>query len=57
MRETLALRPQFDLADEVTIPRRTIPEGSIDAGTAYQLIHDELMLDGNPRRSAMGRRT
>jgi glutamate decarboxylase len=47
--ETLALRPQFDLADEVTIPRRTIPDGSIDARTAYQLIHDELMFDGNPR--------
>src|SRR3954454_709406 len=47
--ETLALRPQFDLADEVTIPRRTIPDRSIDARTAYQLIHDELMFDGNPR--------
>ena len=49
MRDTLAVRPQFDLAAEVTIPRRTIPDGSIDAGTAYQLIHDELMFDGNPR--------
>jgi glutamate decarboxylase len=33
----------------VEIPRSRLPESAIDPGTAYQLVHDELMLDGNAR--------
>ena len=31
------------------IPRFSLPESSMPAQTAYRLIHDELMLDGNSR--------
>jgi glutamate decarboxylase len=40
--------PLFSLAyDE--IPRNAIPAGEMSPDLAYQLIHDELMLDGNAR--------
>ncbi|HUK94210.1 MAG TPA: glutamate decarboxylase [Gaiellaceae bacterium] len=32
-----------------TIPRHELPEGEIPPDIAYQIIHDELMLDGNAR--------
>ncbi len=31
------------------VPRYELPEGEMDAQSAYSLIHDELMLDGNAR--------
>ncbi|MFD4676147.1 glutamate decarboxylase [Lentzea sp. NPDC058450] len=31
------------------IPRDRMPAGELDADTAYQVVHDELMLDGNSR--------
>ncbi|WP_241780888.1 pyridoxal-dependent decarboxylase, partial [Acidithiobacillus thiooxidans] len=31
------------------IPKYRLPDGEMPAQTAYQLIHDELMLDGNAR--------
>jgi glutamate decarboxylase len=31
------------------IPKYVLPEGGIDAGLAYELIHDELLLDGSAR--------
>lgn len=31
------------------IPKFSLPEGEMDADSAYRLIHDELMLDGNAR--------
>ena len=31
------------------IPRHRIPEGEIPPDVAYQIIHDELMIDGNAR--------
>jgi glutamate decarboxylase len=31
------------------IPRREIPAGELPSDVAYQIIHDELMLDGNAR--------
>ncbi|WP_394620681.1 glutamate decarboxylase [Lentzea sp. JNUCC 0626] len=31
------------------IPRDRMPLGELDADTAYQVVHDELMLDGNSR--------
>src|SRR5262245_49231572 len=30
------------------IPRYAIPDGQMEADAAYQLIHDELTLDGTP---------
>jgi glutamate decarboxylase len=43
----LAVAPIFTL--ERRIPRHELSEGEIPADVAYQVIHDELMLDGNAR--------
>ncbi|MGO1864810.1 MAG: glutamate decarboxylase [Corynebacterium variabile] len=46
----LELNPLFARTDEATsFPRHRIPEHSSLPETAYQLIHDEAMLDGNAR--------
>ena len=37
------------LSQEVTAPDRRMADGALPADVAYQLIHDELMLDGNAR--------
>jgi glutamate decarboxylase len=34
---------------EAVLPRHRLPEGPMAPATAYQLVHDELMLDGNSR--------
>ncbi|MGW7490807.1 glutamate decarboxylase [Streptomyces sp. NPDC054786] len=34
---------------ETSPPRHTLPDGPISPHTAYQFVHDELMLDGNSR--------
>src|SRR3954447_25817679 len=46
--DELAVAPLFSLETE-TIPRHELPEGEMAPDVAYQLIHDELMLDGNAR--------
>ncbi|WVQ85190.1 glutamate decarboxylase [Cryptococcus sp. DSM 104549] len=33
---------------EVEIPRYNIPDSGVNAKVCYQLLHDELLLDGNP---------
>jgi len=43
----LALEPIFGL--EGKIPRHELPEGELPRYVAYEIIHDELMLDGNAR--------
>ncbi len=43
----LALEPIFGL--EGRIPRHELPEGELPRDVAYEVIHDELMLDGNAR--------
>jgi glutamate decarboxylase len=43
----LALEPIFGL--EGTIPRHELPDGELPRDVAYEIIHDELMLDGNAR--------
>ncbi len=43
----LAVEPLFTI--EGAIPRDEIPKSVIEPRTAYQIIHDELMLDGNAR--------
>jgi glutamate decarboxylase len=35
--------------EPVSVPRHELPAGEMEPETAYQLIHDELMLDGNAR--------
>jgi glutamate decarboxylase len=44
----LSLAPLF-CRERDTIPRHQLPEGEMDPDVAYQIIHDELMLDGNAR--------
>ncbi len=45
----LSIRPQFADPDMDDVPRERLPDGEMDAATAYQVVHDELMLDGNAR--------
>src|SRR5262245_57843496 len=48
--EFLAPRPQFARTAELEpVPRFRLPEGPMDPSTAYELVHDELILDGNAR--------
>jgi glutamate decarboxylase len=44
----LAVAPIFTLETE-RIPRHRVPDGELPPDVAYQIIHDELMLDGNAR--------
>jgi glutamate decarboxylase len=46
--DDLAVAPLFGLVGE-TIPRHELPPGEMPPDVAYQVIHDELMLDGNAR--------
>ncbi len=44
--------PLFAGAGELAeIPKHSIPSGEMDPRAAYQLIHDELLLDGNSRQN------
>ncbi|MCM2391126.1 glutamate decarboxylase [Streptomyces albipurpureus] len=50
----LALNPFFGEADPVSgmtspPPKHRLPDGPLPPMTAYRLVHDELMLDGNAR--------
>ncbi|MGA2210625.1 MAG: glutamate decarboxylase [Acidimicrobiales bacterium] len=45
----LSFRPQFGLELEDDVPVLQLPECGMAPATAYQIIHDELMLDGNAR--------
>ena len=47
-RDDLAVAPHFSLETR-TIPRHALPEREMAPDVAYQIIHDELMLDGNAR--------
>ena len=44
----ISVPPLFTL-DAATIPRHELPPGELPPDVAYQIIHDELMLDGNAR--------
>ncbi|MCL2468362.1 MAG: glutamate decarboxylase [Micrococcales bacterium] len=49
-RETVALNPVFSQPGEATqVPRFRLPDGPSLPETAYQIVHDEAMLDGNAR--------
>ncbi|MDP9075212.1 MAG: glutamate decarboxylase [Actinomycetota bacterium] len=48
--DELSIRPQFTQFGEVgPLPRLRLPPGGMPADTAYQVVHDELLLDGNAR--------
>jgi len=48
--EFLQINPLFARRGEETVaPRYTLPAGQMGPETAYQIIHDEIMLDGNSR--------
>src|SRR3954454_17614110 len=48
--DRVEIRPQFARVGESTeVPRFDLPDGEMSPETAYQIIHDELMLDGNAR--------
>jgi glutamate decarboxylase len=44
----IAINPVFT-REPLRVPRNRMPEGELAADTAYQVVHDELMLDGNAR--------
>ena len=44
----LAIAPHFSL-ETTELPRHRLPEGEMAPDVAYQIVHDELMLDGNAR--------
>ena len=47
-RSNLSVAPLFTLEDG-DLPRHELPAGELSPDVAYQIIHDELMLDGNAR--------
>jgi glutamate decarboxylase len=48
--EAIEFRPQFaQPGEEAMVPRFRMPTGSMTPATAFQIVHDELMLDGNAR--------
>jgi glutamate decarboxylase len=48
--DELSIRPQFAQFGEVgLLPKYRLPRAGMPAETAYQVVHDELMLDGNSR--------
>jgi glutamate decarboxylase len=46
--DKLSISPLFGSETE-TIPRHELPAGEMAPDVAYQIVHDELMLDGNAR--------
>jgi glutamate decarboxylase len=41
--------PPLFTRESAEVPRHLLPDGQLEPDVAYQLIHDELMLDGNAR--------
>ena len=41
--------PTSFTSEDARVPRHELPAGEMRAEVAYQIIHDELMLDGNAR--------
>jgi glutamate decarboxylase len=51
-RESLSVNPLFARhAEDLSVPRFVLPDGSMLPETAYQIVHDEAMLDGNARQN------
>jgi glutamate decarboxylase len=49
--DEISVNPLFARAGETTIPRWKIPDREMLPDTAYQIIHDEILLDGNARQN------
>jgi glutamate decarboxylase len=49
--DEISVNPLFARDGAETIPRWRIPNGEMLPDTAYQIIHDELLLDGNARQN------
>jgi glutamate decarboxylase len=49
--DEISVNPLFARGGEETIPRWRLPDGEMLPDTAYQIIHDELLLDGNARQN------
>jgi glutamate decarboxylase len=49
--DQVAVNPLFARRGETAVPRWRIPEQEMQPDTAYQIIHDELLLDGNARQN------
>jgi glutamate decarboxylase len=48
--DKLEVRPQFAQLGEISeVPKLRLAPGGMPQGTAYEIIHDELLLDGNAR--------
>jgi glutamate decarboxylase len=47
--DEVALNPVFTRAGELRVPKFKLPAGEMLPQTAYQIVHDEVMLDGNAR--------
>src|SRR5271157_5398110 len=48
--EEVSIRPEFAQPGELqSVPRFRLADRTLPAQTAYQLVHDELLLDGNAR--------
>ncbi len=45
------VNPLFAREGDVRVPRWRIPDDEMDPDTAYQIIHDEIFLDGNARQN------
>lgn len=49
--EEISVNPMFARSGETKIPRWRIPDGEMLPDSAYQIIHDEILLDGNARQN------
>jgi glutamate decarboxylase len=49
--EEISVNPMFSRGGETAIPRWRIPDGEMLPDSAYQIIHDEILLDGNARQN------
>jgi len=47
--EVLAVNPLYARPGMGAVPKYRMPDGSMEPDTAYQIVHDELLLDGNAR--------
>ncbi len=45
----IVINPMFSREGKESVPRSKMPTNSLDPEAAYQLVHDEAMLDGNAR--------
>jgi glutamate decarboxylase len=50
-RESVDVNPLFTRAGEERVPRDRLPDREMMPDTAYQVIHDELLLDGHARQN------